>query len=117
MLVCGAVTGRLLAFGAVTVRLCWFLAQLLGDHVGLRASYWKIILIFYSVAVRLQYVHDVTSTGSNSLSPQGQGLDSSSVHVGFVVDKVVLGQFFFRVLQTFSACIIPPIIHPHSLTF
>jgi hypothetical protein len=33
--------------------------------------------------------------------------------VGFVVDKVVLGQVFLRVLRFYPANIIPPLLHIH----
>jgi branched-subunit amino acid transport protein len=35
------------------------------------------------------------------------------VHVGFVVDKVALGQVFLRVLPFSPASIIPPLFHSH----
>jgi hypothetical protein len=40
-------------FGAVTGRLCWSLAQLLGDCAGLWRSYWEIVLVFGAVTGRL----------------------------------------------------------------
>jgi hypothetical protein len=36
-----------------------------------------------------------------------------SVHVGFVVDKVALGQVFLWVLRFFPVNIIPPWLHTH----
>jgi hypothetical protein len=41
------------------------------------------------------------------------GLDSipGSVNVGFVVDKVALGQVFFGVLQFSPVNFIPPVLH------
>jgi hypothetical protein len=36
-----------------------------------------------------------------------------SIHLGFVVDKVALGQGFLRVLQFSPANIIPPLLHMH----
>jgi hypothetical protein len=37
--------------------------------------------------------------------------DFGSVHVGFVVDKVALGQVFPRVLQFYPVSFIPPLLH------
>ena len=45
------------------------------------------------------------------LSPLRPGFDPGSVHVGFVVDKVALGQVFPRVLWFASANVIPPVLH------
>jgi hypothetical protein len=42
------------------------------------------------------------------LSPWRPGLAPGSVRVGFVVDKVALGQVFLRVLQFSPLNIIPP---------
>jgi hypothetical protein len=39
------------------------------------------------------------------------GFDPGSVHVGFLVDKVALGQAFPRVLQFSSVNSIPPVLH------
>jgi len=40
-------------------------------------------------------------------------LDPRQLHVGFVVDKLVLGQVFPASAQFCSGIIIPPIIHTH----
>jgi hypothetical protein len=45
--------------------------------------------------------------GSAGLSPRNPG----SVHVGFVVDKVALGQVFPRVLRVSPVNFIPPVLH------
>jgi hypothetical protein len=45
------------------------------------------------------------------LSPRRPGFDSGSVHVGFVVDKVALGQVFLRVLRFSPVSFIPPVLH------
>jgi hypothetical protein len=37
-----------------------------------------------------------------------------AVFVGFVIDKVALGQVFLRVLRFSPASIIPPLLHIHS---
>jgi len=42
------------------------------------------------------------------LSPRRPGFAPGSVHVGFVVDKVALGQVFLRVLRFSPVSIIPP---------
>jgi hypothetical protein len=42
------------------------------------------------------------------LSPWYAGFAPGSVHVGFVVDKVALGQVFLQVLRFSSVSIIPP---------
>jgi hypothetical protein len=47
------------------------------------------------------------------LSPRRTGFAPESTHVGFVVDKVVLGQVFLRVLRFSPANIIPPLLHIH----
>jgi hypothetical protein len=45
------------------------------------------------------------------LSPRRLRFDPGSVHVGFVVDKVVLGQVFPRVLRFSLVNVIPPVLH------
>jgi hypothetical protein len=45
------------------------------------------------------------------LSPRRPGFDVGSVHVGFVVDKVALGQMFLRALRFFPVSFIPPVPH------
>jgi hypothetical protein len=45
------------------------------------------------------------------LSPRRPGFDPGSVHVGFVVDKVALGQAFPRVLRFYPVNFIPPVLH------
>jgi hypothetical protein len=45
------------------------------------------------------------------LSPRRTGFDPGSVHVGFVVDKVALGQVFLRVLRFSLVNFIPPVLH------
>jgi hypothetical protein len=45
------------------------------------------------------------------LSPRRRGFDAGSVYVGFVVDKVVLGQVFLRVLRFSPVNFIPPVLH------
>jgi hypothetical protein len=39
------------------------------------------------------------------------GFDPGLVHVGFVVDKVALGQVFPRVLRFSPGSFIPPVLH------
>jgi hypothetical protein len=45
------------------------------------------------------------------LSPRRPGFDPGSVHVGFVVDKVALGQVFPRVLRFSPVDFIPLVLH------
>jgi hypothetical protein len=45
------------------------------------------------------------------LPPRRPGFDPGSVHVGFVVDKVALGQVFPRVLRFSPVNYIPPVLH------
>ena len=45
------------------------------------------------------------------LSQRRSGFDPGSVHVGFVVDKVALGQVFLRVLRFSPVNFIPPMLH------
>jgi hypothetical protein len=45
------------------------------------------------------------------LSPRRPGFRPGSVHVGFVVDKVTLGQVFLRVLRFSPVNFIPPVLH------
>jgi hypothetical protein len=40
-----------------------------------------------------------------------EAFDPGSVYVGFVVDKVALGQVFPRVLRSSPANFIPPVLH------
>jgi hypothetical protein len=45
------------------------------------------------------------------LSPQMHGFDPGSIHVGFVVDKVALGQVFPRVIRFSPVNFIPPVLY------
>jgi hypothetical protein len=45
------------------------------------------------------------------LPPRRPGFDPGAVHVGFVVDKVTLGQVFPRVLRFYPINFIPPVLH------
>jgi hypothetical protein len=45
------------------------------------------------------------------IRPRRPGFDPGSVHVGFVVDKVALGQVFLRVLRFLPVSFIPPVLH------
>jgi hypothetical protein len=70
-------------------------------------------------AVSLSNVLNVTSAVSNvetrplaaGLPPRRPGFDPGLVHVGFVVDKVALGQVFPRVLRFYPVSFIPPVLH------
>jgi hypothetical protein len=45
------------------------------------------------------------------LPPWRPGFNHRSVHVGFVVDKVTLGQVFLQVLRFSPVNFIPPVLH------
>jgi hypothetical protein len=45
------------------------------------------------------------------LPPRRPGFDPGSVHVGFLVDIVPLGQVFPRVLRFSPVSFIPPVLH------
>jgi hypothetical protein len=47
------------------------------------------------------------------LSPRRPGFAPGSIHVGFMVDSVALGQVFLRVLRFSPVNIIPPLLHIH----
>ena len=47
------------------------------------------------------------------LSPLRSGFDPRSVHVKYVVDKVVLGQVPLPVLRVSLGRVVPPILHAH----
>lgn len=48
------------------------------------------------------------------LSPQKTGFNPRSVHVSFMVDKVALVRFPFRVFRVSSVSIIPPMLHIYT---
>jgi hypothetical protein len=45
------------------------------------------------------------------LNRRRTGFDAGSVHVGFLVYKVALGQVFARVLRFSSVSFVPPVLH------
>jgi hypothetical protein len=45
------------------------------------------------------------------LPPRRPGIDPESVHVGFVVNHVALGQVLLRVLRVSPVNFIPPVLH------
>jgi hypothetical protein len=45
------------------------------------------------------------------LSPRRLGFDSGSIHVGFVVDQVALGEVFVRLFRFSSVIFIPLVLH------
>jgi hypothetical protein len=47
------------------------------------------------------------------LSPRIPRFSTGLVHVGFVVDKVALGQVFLQVFRIFPVNIIPPRLQTH----
>jgi hypothetical protein len=55
-----------------------------------------------------------TNTEQKWIKGENPGIskkETGSVHVGFVVDKVALGQVFPRVLRFSSVNFIPPVLH------
>jgi hypothetical protein len=51
------------------------------------------------------------------LSARKPGLNARPVHVGFVVDKVAVGQGLLRVHQFSPASIIPPVLLAHAFIY
>ena len=59
-------------------------------------------------------VFTLPRTPSDDFSPRKPVFHSKAIRVGFVVDKLTLGQFFFlRVLRFCPVSNIPPILHTH----
>jgi hypothetical protein len=52
-----------------------------------------------------------TKIDQRGKTPDRQKRNPGSVHVGFVVDKVALGQGFPRVLRFSPVNFIPPVLH------
>ena len=52
-----------------------------------------------------------------NLSLQRRGFNPRPVHVGFVVDRVAVGQFSLGLLLFSPVSIIPPLLHTHSFTY
>jgi hypothetical protein len=52
-----------------------------------------------------------------SISPQRPGFNPKLVCVGFLVEKVALGQVFILVLLFFSVSIIPAVLYPHMFIY
>jgi hypothetical protein len=48
------------------------------------------------------------------LSPRRPGFNPGPVHVGFMVDKVALGQVFLRVLRLSPVNLFPPVLHENG---
>jgi hypothetical protein len=102
------------------------------DHWMLSWSGWIQLLLLHSFFVRLililfshmrQVILHVLLRAVPwlrrlvaCLSPRRSGFDSGSVHVGFVVDKVALGQVFLQVLRFFPVNFIPPVLHYYDKT-
>jgi hypothetical protein len=59
------------------------------------------------------WLQRVYTSKEESVSQRRPGFAPGSVHVGFVVDKVALGQGFLGVLQFAPVRIIPPWLHTH----
>ena len=69
---------------------------------GIATFQQSCILIYKSI-------YKITQTFCRS------GFNHRPVHMGFMVDKVALGQVFLRVLWFFPVCTIPPMLHIHIL--
>jgi hypothetical protein len=54
---------------------------------------------------------DLNSTNMDQREKNPGKKNPRSVHVGFVVDKVALGQVFLRVLRFSPVNFIPPVLH------
>ena len=67
-------------------------------------------LIYKGKAIPLQAVPWLRRLVAD-LSPRMPGFDPGSVHVGFEVDKVALGQVFSRVLRFSTVNFIPSVLH------
>ena len=52
-----------------------------------------------------------------NLSLQRRGFDARPVRVGFVVDRVAVGQFSLGLLHFTRVSTIPPMLHTHSFTY
>jgi hypothetical protein len=50
---------------------------------------------------------------STGLSPRSTGFDTTSIGVGFVVDKLALGRVFLRGFRLSPDRIVPPMLHIH----
>jgi hypothetical protein len=74
---------------------------------------WETLLYIecgeVSVFTRGKYIKETGLVAG--LPPRRSGFDPGSVHVGFVVDKVALGQVFPRELRFSSVNFIPPVLH------
>jgi hypothetical protein len=56
----------------------------------------------------------LTQVADAGLPPRRRGFDPRPVYMGFVVNKVALGQVFLRVLHLSPVSIIPPMLHSSS---
>jgi hypothetical protein len=63
---------------------------------------------------RLVWGRATAQAVSRRLLTTEDGFAPRAVHVGFVVDKVALGQVFLPVLLLYAASIIPPLLHIDS---
>ena len=67
------------------------------------------------VGVRVKFILFLSNFKQHCLSPQWLWLDPRSVHVGFTVDVVTLGQIFLQVLSLpfCTVIIVYPVLCPH----
>jgi hypothetical protein len=61
--------------------------------------------------------HGSGTQSFSCLSPRKHGLDTGSLHEGFVVDEVAPQEVLLRVLRVYTLSIIPPELHTHSFIY
>jgi hypothetical protein len=75
---------------------------------------WRSILVVTDFRIwckKLSWAVPWLGRLAAGLPPRRPGFDPGSVHVGFVVDKVTLGQVFLRVLRLSRVNFIRPLLH------
>jgi hypothetical protein len=69
------------------------------------------VLFSYSFTKLIRWAVPWLRQLAAGLPPRRPGFDPGSAHVGFVVDKLALGQVFPRVLRLSPVNLIPPMLH------
>jgi hypothetical protein len=75
--------------------------------MNIASHYIAFVVVVVVVVVAVPWLKRLVA----SLSTRRPGFNSESVRVGFVVDKVALGQVFPRVLRLSPVRFIPPVLH------
>jgi hypothetical protein len=75
---------------------------------------WGNFFFFYLGKSKSRLSRSIAQAVSRRFLTAGAGFASRSVHVGFVVDEVALGQVFLRGLRFYPVTIILPLLHIHS---